>query len=385
MTNGSSKALDLAKKVAGEKASKAATTKKALEQAKAKLGIFKEAGKQLKELARDFKTMGPKERLIKAGGLVALVTLGWILKKEDVEHLKKGQDEVGENETHKNTDAEKAHAKAKKQAEKEVEDGKKTEEEMSEEFDPKADEVISKKQTATNMYAIRYYKNKKGKKHSSPNSLARICMKEKAIPSTFILERSSALFKDGVGSFEDFKKNVTDKLVRKSVKDPKERIRQAAVILSCCAVGRFQIIPTFFFKSMGWKTRGEEGLRDMYNYIRSTDRQIATFKKIISGQWSRYKDPGLVAVAYYAGDKTAAAYKKNPDSDRFRKKQYGGHRSIHSYAENARRNFNKFKSECPGLKDLDYVAMTIEANETGKGIIYARAKQGKGISGTRVA
>jgi hypothetical protein len=379
MAEKDNKALEVAKKALGKKAGKLANTQEALKKAQRKVGILSEAGKQLKELAKDFKQLDAKERLQRIGGLVALVTLSWILKPEDAEHFKKGQGTAPKNKTLKATEAEKAQAQARAEAEAKVEEGELSEEEMEEEFDPEEDDVISVKQSATNMYAIRYYRNKNGDKFSSPNQLGKICNKEKAIPSTYILESSYSLFKEGVGTFEHFKENVSGKLVHESVKDPKERIRQAAVILSCCAVGRFQIVPTFHFKKMDWPTRGEEGLRAMYDYIRSTDRQIAMLKRIVSGQWNKYKDVGLVAVAYYAGAKTANAYRANPDGSRFHKKQYGGHASIHSYAQKARRNFIKFKNEAPGLQDLDYVAMVIEANETGRGIIYSRAKQGKGL------
>jgi len=330
--------------------------------------------------------MTNREKLFQFGGLAVLVTLAWMTKPEDIEHYIKGQGSAKKGETLENTDAEKAYVDNKKKAKKALAEGKMTEEEMEEEFDPKADEVISKKQTATNMYAIRYYKNKKGDKHSKPNGLARTCMKAGVTPSTFILEKSYALFENGVGSFSSFKKNVTDKLVHKSVTnkdkeaEKKERIRQAAVILSCCAVGRFQILPIYHFEKKNWPTSGEEGLRAMYNFIRSTERQISVFKGIISGQWSKYKDVGLVAVAYYAGGEVADAYKANPNSEKFNNTQYGGHSSINAYANSARAKFNRYKAEVPGLQDIDYAAMCMESNETGPGIIYNRARQGIGIS-----
>ncbi len=384
------KALELAKKAVGEKVGKAADTKKALKGVKAKFKILKVASEQWKKIKEKLPNMTNREKLFKFGGLVALITLAWLTKPEDIEHFMKGQGSAKEGETLENTVAEKAYVDNKKKAEEAFEEGEITEEEMEEEFDPKADEVISKQQTATNMYAIRYYKNKKGDKYSKPNGLARTCMKAGAIPSTFILEKSYALFKNGVGSFASFKENVTDNLVHKSVKnvtkeDKEERIRQAAVILSCCAVGRFQILPIYHFEKKNWPTTGEEGLRAMYNFIRSTERQIAVFKGIISGQWSKYKDVGLVAVAYYAGGEVADEYKANPNSEKFNNTQHGGHSSINAYANSARAKFNRYKAEVPGLQDIDYAAMCMESNETGPGIIYNRAKQGIGISSMKGA
>lgn len=327
--------------------------------------LFSVAGDQLKKLALDFRDLSAQEKLQRVGGLVALATLGWILKKDDAEHYAEGTDEIDEDETVDDTPVERQYKRKRKES-------------SGKEADPREDEVVSAQQCAVNMYAIRYF-NEDGTKHPNPNSLGKVLEAEKVTPSKFILEKSAALFKNGVGSFEDFKKTVSAKLVDVSVRDPNERLRQAAVILSCCAIGRFQIVPHFFFEKMGLQTRGENGLRDMYNFIRSTDRQISTFRKIIEPQWNRYKDVGLVAVAYYAGDNVAEAYKKNPDNPNYQSKQYGGHASINEYAQKARNNFARFKSEIPGLQELDYVAMVIEANETGRGVIYDRAKKGRGI------
>lgn len=365
-------ALDVAE-AARKKTNGPTDTRKALDEARAETGILSAASKQLKELALNFKDMSRQERLQSVGGLVALATLGWIMSKDEAEHFDEGQQEIDEDETLAETPVEQARKKTRKApnpARKKA---------NTEESDPREDEVISAQQAAVNMYAIRYFEAD-GSKHATPNSLGKILDAEKVTPSKFILEKSDALFKNGVGSFDDFKKNVADKLVDKSVTDPAERIRQAAVVLSCCAVGRFQIVPHFHFKRMNLKTRGEEGLKDMYNFIRSTDRQISMLKKIIEGQWNTFKDVGLVAVAYYAGDDVAHSYKQNPGDPRFQNKQYGGHASINEYAQKARSNFAKYKSEVPGLQDLDYVAMVIESNETGRGVIYDRAKKGQGIS-----
>ncbi|MDH5597249.1 MAG: hypothetical protein OEY44_04035, partial [Candidatus Peregrinibacteria bacterium] len=240
--------------------------------------------------------------------------------------------------------------------------------------------------------AIRYYDKKTGKVSSRPNKLAQVCIEEKAIPSKYILQGSYELFKEGVGTYESFRENVMKKLVREEVKDPKERARQAAVILSCCAVGRFQIVPHHWFKKLGWPTRGEEGLRAMYNFIRSTPRQINLFKGILQEHWNKYKNAGQVAVEYYSGlgSQYGSYLKETTHAERqanekkgegtFHKGQHGGHRSIYSYATRAEGLFQKYKKELPGLTDLDYAAMAMEGLETGRGIIYEMAKSGKGIS-----
>ncbi|MBN2306926.1 hypothetical protein JXD20_02980 [Candidatus Peregrinibacteria bacterium] len=383
MATGKDAAQEAIKKIIAEKAGGMVDFQKKLKEFKRKAGVLSTAGQELVRLKEEFNTLTAKERLIKVCGLAALVTIGWMMKPEEAEHYMKGHEDIAENETHEGSKAEEEQKEAKEEAEEAVANGEMTQEEYELNFDPNADEVVTRQMSSANMYAIRYY-NEDKTVHASPNGLGQVCIAENAIPSTFILERSRALFKEGVGTFEFFKENVTKKLVPKNVKDPEERIRQAAVILSCCAIGRFQIVPHFHFKRLGWPTRGEEGLKAMYNFIRSTDRQIAVFKDIIEGQWNRYKDIGLVAVAYYAGEETADAYKKNPKASRFHHKQHGGHMSIHDYATKARNNFAKYKKDLPGLNSLDYAAIVMESNETGKGVIFDRAKEGHGISSMRI-
>ena len=360
------------------------STRQALDGMRGKMEFFSEIGGQLKELKENWKEMDGKEKLRKIGGLALVATLGWIFKKEDIEHFEKGHEDADEDEDLEETEGEEEYESEEEEARAKLERGEITQEEYDAEFGMEGDETLSVKQTLTNMYAIRYYKED-GSLHEKPNGLAKICIKEGAIPSKFILKRSKALFKNGVGSFAYFKKNVVDKLVHENVKDPAERLRQAAVILSCCAVGRFQIVPTYYFDKMGWPTRGETGLRAMYNFIRSTGRQISLFKKHLKTKWEEYGDVGLMAVSYYAGDKTAKAYQKNPTAEWATKEQFGGHGSIHGYAEKARKNFAKYKKELPGLRDIDYAAICIERNESGTGgVLYAKAQQGVGISQMKI-
>ncbi|MDH5597059.1 MAG: hypothetical protein OEY44_03060 [Candidatus Peregrinibacteria bacterium] len=372
-------------------------TRKALEAVKGAVkgreGLIQEVGKELKELREGFKQMTPKERLQKMGGIALMVTMAFLAKnKEDAEHFAAGQDEIREDTTYENGEAEKAYEEAKDEAEEAVKEGKKSKEEFEETFDPEADEKVHPKMSATNLHAIRYYNKKTGKIEKKPSKLAKVCIEENAIPSKYILKGSYELFKEGVGTYESFRENVMKKLVREEVKDPKERARQATVILSCCAIGRFQIVPHHWFKKLGWPTRGEEGLRAMYNFIRSTPRQINLFKGILQGHWNKYKNAGQVAVEYYSGlgSQYGSYLKKTTHAEReqhkiekkppFHNPQHGGHRSIHSYATRAQGLFNKYKRELPGLSNLDYAAMAMEGLETGKGIIYKMAASGKGIS-----
>ena len=235
-----------------------------------------------------------------------------------------------------------------------------------------------KRQLFVNMKAIKYFDTETKKPFEKPQGrIGKMLSEKKVKPSKFILGGSSELFKEGITDYDGFKKNVTDKLVDESVTDQKERERQAAIILSCCAIGHFQIVPRANFGKMGWSTEGESGLRDMYEFIRSTERQVDLYKKIITNLWDKYKDPGHVGVSYYSG--SAEKYRKNPMDPKFHKTQYGGHISIHGYAEKIRRLYKENKREFPTATDIDCVAMAIEKVESGGSIIRNSIINGSGF------
>ena len=220
--------------------------------------------------------------------------------------------------------------------------------------------------------------------------MAKYLIEENCYPSKFLIQREQP-FPNGLGSFEEFKQTISDKLVDETVTDPDERLRQAVVILGCAAMGSFGIIPWFQFEQEGLERRGEEGARNLYNWLGSIENQINSYKDILVTKWERYKgDPGTVGVSYYAGE-AAEKYMKNPRDPRWLKPQYGVSKdnidltdyspdnpprgSIRSYALKAERLFQEFKKQMPGLDDINYMAMALEKIESGGSVMYDRIQQ----------
>lgn len=348
-------------------------TKKALEGAKEGVDSTKLVVGKLKNLANELGKGNKKEAMREGIGALAIATLGYIFSTEDRDRLKEGRGQPQAETAATSTPIESVSATASSTAQKAVTAVKKAGKEATGGLD--SDKKSLAAQRAVNMYAINY-----GPNGETRNSLAKKCKNEGATPDLkFIRENSYKLFEKGIPpSFDDFKKCV-DKLVDASVTDSNERMRQAAVILSCCAVGCFQIIPDFHFKTMGWATRGEEGLRALYDFICSTDKQIDTFKGILGPAWKRYGDPAAVAVSYYAGYGPASEYKKDPTNPKFQSTQYGGHISIAGYGERARNSYSKLSAEFPGQPPVNILAMVMEGIETGGHVIRQRLESGQGI------
>lgn len=344
-------------------------TRSALEKMKDGLfqsDVIKKVGGELQNLIEEFKEgdLSGKEKVKKVVGLALFATLGGLLgfekeeiSEEDTSHFNEGRETYSEDENHSQQETEKAYEP--------LPEGK------NDGFEE--DGIVTKRQSAVNMHAIRYHEKGTGKVIQNPGGMAKKLKEKGVIPSKFILGKEGKLFKDGVGSLENFKKTV-DKLVDESVTDPNERRRQASLILASCAVGRFQILPWLHFEKMDWKYEGDAGLEAQWKYIRSSERQYALYKKIIGPMWNKFKDPGLVGVAYYSGTGTARRLQKNPSDPLWDKPQRGGG-TIRSYYEKAGRVFTGTKKEIPSVSELDAVAITIEKIESGGSFVKKLVKK----------
>ena len=235
------------------------------------------------------------------------------------------------------------------------------------------DEVTTKKQRFVNTHAILFYDEKGNKRKKdgkgSMNDIAKKLDDLNVKPSQDIKNGSGKFLENGLGNYDNFKEHAVDYLVDKSVKDPKERMRQAVLILSHSATGRFQIIPAYHFGKMGWPVKGEACLKAIYEFIQSSDRQYALFRKILSNSWGRHKKAEYVAVEYYHG--SAKKYKKNPKAERFTRrsgplnsKGIPAYESIREYALEAQQYFDEFKAKHPQLSEVDCLAMSIEKKES---------------------
>lgn len=349
-------------------------TRQALGEMKGKMEVFSDVGQQLKEFAKDFKSLDNKERMKRIGSIVALGILGYAFgnfNKDEREWMERGVH--GDEET----------------PDEEVSD-ELIDEVYNDDYEPEAEDFdvqretgeIPMKQTYVNMYAMRYYKED-GTLFAKPSNIFQ--GEEACRPSKFILKGSAALFergRTGLGSFDEFTDHVSEKLVHEEVEGRDERIRQAAMILSHCAVGRYQILPIYHFKKMGWPTTGIEGLRAMYDFIRENDRQIDTHMAIIGPLWNRYRDPALVGIAYYSGDSKVERFRQNPDAEEFTRTQFGGHGSIKAYAEKCRGLFARAKQKVKEnagreASDLEALEITLERIESGGSSAYERILAGR--------
>ena len=121
---------------------------------------------------------------------------------------------------------------------------------------------------------------------------------------------STSMFREGIGSFEDFKKKLA-KTLQPNVKDPKKQINNIAEIMGRCALGKYQILPRFHFGKLRWSHTGEIGLRNMYEFLRSPSKQDQLNRAIILRLGKRFKGnaPAMFA-AYYSGDKGGFAILK---------------------------------------------------------------------------
>ncbi len=365
-----------------------------------KLQVFGEAGNVLGEIVGN-QEMSKAEKAKKWKELAVLTAIGLFFTDEDVDHFEEGIEEIDPNETIENTPHEVERVMEVKRIRKKsasgvtLSDSEKNELTLNEGMDEKA----TRRQVAVNLFAIRYF-DKNGKprdRESITSGMAKYLVQEDCYPSKFLIEKKQ-LFENGLGTFEQFKQTISDKLVDETVTDPKERLRQAVVILSCSAGGCFGIIPKFVLEKDGLKTTGEEGAKNLYQFFGSVETQISFYKDILATNWKKYDgNPGAVGVAYYSG--SADNYIQDPRNPRWMKPQYGVSKenidladytpdkpprgSIRSYALKAERLFNEFKQKMPGLNDIDYMAMAIEKIESGGSVIHNRIKdRGKPGSGS---
>ncbi len=311
-----------------------------------KVTVMKHVGIEMGNLYEGIKEKNLEKIFDSFKAVFAIGFLGMLMSKEEFEGWKKERKDVEKNEGVKVTEVKN---------------------------NVEIDGTIEKKQRFVNMKSIQWY-NLETKKpfEQHKNGFAKKLKEKNVLPSQFIMEGSSDLYKEGITSFSSFKKTTEDRLVDESITDPQERERQAALILSCCAVGRFQIVPYYHFSKLGLATEGAEGLKNMYDFICSTEMQIILYEKITDSLWNKYKDPGLVAIEYYAGGKAAAEYKKNPNSPRLLKKQYGNHGSINNYAQRARGLYAENKEKYPQAREIDCLMMALEKIESSGTVIRDR-------------
>jgi hypothetical protein len=184
----------------------------------------------------------------------------------------------------------------------------------------------------------------------------------------------TSLFREGIGSYENFKEKLT-KILQPDVKNPGQQINNTAEILSRCALGKYQILPIFHFVKLGWTYKGETGLRNMYEFLRSPAKQDQLNRGIIVGLAKKYKgNARAMAAAYYAGDEAGYAILKlaeNGQTDlpewltREQKMGGGTFGSINVYAKKAFGYYGKDTVNTGNEQDVLVFQRAIGKVETG--------------------
>lgn len=191
-----------------------------------------------------------------------------------------------------------------------------------------------------NMHAIVYEMQRKnpdtGEDEIYTNSIGKQ-LKELGIepPKEFIVKGSESLFgnKEVMKDFATFSDYV-GKTLQPNIKDPKKRLENATEIVARCAIGKYQIIPYFHFEKMGWATRGEVGLKKIYEFLQSESMQEQVVDKITDDLGERYKwDPLHMAAAFYGGYGAGDKLRDAPKSGSLEKTQPFGYESVSKYAK----------------------------------------------------
>jgi len=189
-----------------------------------------------------------------------------------------------------------------------------------------------------NMHAIAYNidrKNSKtGKVEKYTNDLGNILKKSNIKPPEFILKGSTSLFKkEHLKTFDTFEDRIKNKLTPEG-----GNLNQATKILSCCAIGKYQIVPIFHFQKMGWPTEGEAGRKKIYEFIQNEPLQKKLCEKITEKLAKRYDwNTILMAAAYYGGHGGARRVAKGLG----KRKEAHGYSSVEEYAYDVHGNTKK--------------------------------------------
>jgi len=211
---------------------------------------------------------------------------------------------------------------------------------------------------------------------ASMNSRNTKALNEKGITIPEAVQKltSTAMFREGIGSYEDFKKKLVETL-QPNVKDPVKQANNVAEILGRCALGKYQILPRFHFKRIGFSHTGEIGLRNMYEFLRSPAKQNELNRKIILALGRKFKgNPRAMFAAYYSGDKGGYAVlklSKSGETDipewltKSQKMGGGTFGSIYSYSNKGMRYYKKDKVNLGSEEDILAFQQALGKVETG--------------------
>lgn len=326
--------------------------------------------KSLKEQITDeFSTLFKDKETIKSMiGIVGFLTVIELFgPKEDLEDKEKS-----EKETKEEVEEMKSTGLIEEFDEKEIKEKEKK--------DPEKDEVVKDYQTIA--IQLKAAMNKRNTKQLKNMGIT--------IPKGIRKLTAVSMFKEGIGSYESFVDTLIKKLqpdevmesVDASVDQTRDyrlrtikqhKIENLAQILSRCALGKFQILPIHYFKTMGWPHEGEEGLKAIYAFLRSSKKQKEIARISVINRGKRFKgDAYAMAAAHYGGPKSGEAMLKarltGKGVEWLEKAQTMGGAtfgSIGYYARTVVKYYGKEKVNLSNAEDVDRFLEAIGKKETG--------------------
>lgn len=272
-------------------------------------------GQELKMLQEDLREGDKKERAKKiwdrVKGIAVIAFFGKWMKKKDVEQMEADEKDVHVSEETETEEPEREEVVLRVLlTDEEKEEATESEEELSM---VEGDEYYGepgKKEWLVNMAngAKPYYTNSGKLRKSYQKKLKSGEITADEIPDKYLFS-GRGIFSDIPSTYEEFR----DRLVAKwfpHAKDKDKAVEQCTNILRRCALGRFQVLPKYHFKKMGWESEGEQGLRDMFGYLNSPKNQFQLFERGIKSSITKFSQPQykiaevpvLIAIAYYSGE-----------------------------------------------------------------------------------
>ncbi len=350
---------------------------------------FSAIGQELKMLQEDLKETDAKERRKKiwdrVKGIAVIAFFGRWMKQKDIEQM-----EADEKDVHVTNEKEAEKPEREEMVRillsgKEMTDATESEEELSMTDGNEYYGEPGRKEWLVNMAngARKYYTNngKLLKKHQLKLDSGKITADE--IPDKYLFT-GTEIFRNMPASFEEFKERLLEKWFPHA-KDKEKAITRVTDILQNCALGRFQVLPKFHFKKMGWKSKGEQGLRDMFDYLNSPKKQFQLFEKNLKNQIRKFSTskydgfdiPVLTAIDYYGGNSKVKKYMLDINNPALAKREYKNHGSVISYRDAVMKQFRHWRSE--GFSEYESIAIAIEKIESegsyAKRMFLARKKR----------
>ena len=164
-----------------------------------------------------------------------------------------------------------------------------------------------------------------------------------------ILGKSTDAFPSGVpNTFEAFSEQAC-KALQPNISDP-NREWNAAAILSCCACGKYQITPFFFFHKLGadWAPKGGViPMEKLFLFLKNEGNVQERLVDIIIGDLAKKHNWNIAVMAaeYYSGPRAAKQMLANANDPRIAQSKAYGYGSTNSYSKNVLKFFEILKAE----------------------------------------